>query len=58
MLADGCISDAALDVLLGCGHLDTEFTKPDWKPEDGPVHPKPTNKWRGLEEILPVVAKD
>jgi hypothetical protein len=32
------------------GHLDTKFTKPDWKPEDGPVHRKPTKKWRGLEE--------
>jgi hypothetical protein len=50
--------DAVWDVLLSCGHLDTKFTKPDWKPEDGPVHPKPTNEWRGLEEILPVVAKD
>jgi hypothetical protein len=50
--------DAVWDVLLSCGHLDTEFTKPDWKPAHGSIHPKPTNKWRGLEEILPVVAKD
>ena len=50
--------DAVWDVLLSCGHLDTKFTKPDWKPEDGPVHPKPTKKWRRLEELLPIVAKD
>jgi hypothetical protein len=50
--------DAVWDVLLSCGHLDTKFTKPDWKPEDGPARSTRTKKWRGLEEILPVVAKD
>ncbi len=36
----------ALDVVLGCGHFYQERTDPDWKPEDGIGHKKPSKKWR------------
>ncbi|BBY05408.1 hypothetical protein [Mycobacterium noviomagense] len=47
---------ALWDVVLGCGHFHQERTEPDWKPDDGIGHNKPSKKWRGLEEMLEMVA--
>ena len=45
------------DVVLGCGHFHQERTDPDWKPENGIGHKRPSKRWRGLEEMLEMVAK-
>jgi hypothetical protein len=47
---------AVWDIVLSCGHFDTELTEPDWKAEDGPV--RNNENQRSLEEILQVLAEN
>jgi len=48
---------ALWDVVLECGHFHQERTDPKWKSEDGIGHKRASKKWRGLEEMLEMVAK-
>lgn len=46
---------AKWDVVLSCGHRDTELTAPRWKAEDGPAHPR--RKHIGLQQALKEICR-
>lgn len=52
----GEVQEAVWDVLVSCDHFGHQTAELDWDPSEGPRHQK-CKKWRGLDEMLEVVAQ-